>query len=61
MAETLSQSEIDALLSALSSGDLEPSDIEKDEENLKVKNYDFKRPQKFSKDVIRAVEVIHDI
>jgi len=46
MAETLSQSEIDALLSALSSGDLEPSDI--------------KRPQKFSKDVIRAVEVIHD-
>jgi flagellar motor switch protein FliM len=60
MAETLSQSEIDALLSALSSGDLEPSDIEKDEENLKVKNYDFKRPQKFSKDVIRAVEVIHD-
>lgn len=60
MAETLSQSEIDALLSALSSGDLEPSDIEKDEENVKVKNYDFKRPQKFSKDVIRAVEVIHD-
>ncbi len=60
MAETLSQSEIDALLSALSSGDLEPSDIEKDEENIKVKNYDFKRPQKFSKDVIRAVEVIHD-
>jgi len=60
MAETLSQSEIDALLSALSSGDLEPSDIEKDEENIKIKNYDFKRPQKFSKDVIRAVEVIHD-
>ncbi len=60
MAETLSQSEIDALLSALSSGDLEPSDIEKDEENVKIKNYDFKRPQKFSKDVIRAVEVIHD-
>lgn len=60
MAETLSQSEIDALLSALSSGDLEPSDIEKDEENVKIKDYDFKRPQKFSKDVIRAIEVIHD-
>lgn len=60
MAETLSQSEIDALLSALSSGELEPSDIEKEEDNLKVKNYDFKRPQKFSKDVIRAIEVIHD-
>lgn len=60
MAETLSQSEIDALLSALSSGDIEPSDIEKDEEHIKVKNYDFKRPQKFSKDVIRAIEVIHD-
>lgn len=60
MADTLSQSEIDALLSALSSGELEPSDIDKEEENIKVKYYDFKRPQKFSKDVIRAVEVIHD-
>ncbi|MEG1255987.1 flagellar motor switch protein FliM [Clostridium sp.] len=60
MAETLSQSEIDALLSALSSGDLEADDIAKDEENVKIKNYDFKRPQKFSKDVIRAIEVIHD-
>lgn len=60
MAETLSQSEIDALLSALSSGELEPSDIEKEEENIKIKYYDFKRPQKFSKDIIRAVEVIHD-
>ncbi|MEG0132537.1 MAG: flagellar motor switch protein FliM [Clostridium sp.] len=60
MAETLSQSEIDALLSALSSGDLAESDIEKEEQIAKIKYYDFKRPQKFSKDVIRAVEVIHD-
>ena len=59
MSETLSQSEIDALLSALSSGDIEPSDIEKEEETLKTKHYDFKR-QKFSKDVVRALELIHD-
>ena len=51
MAEVLSQGEIDALLSALSSGDVEPEIIKpKDEEKVKVKKYDFKTPQKFSKD-----------
>ncbi len=60
MAEILSQNEIDALLSALSSGDIEPSELEKEEENLKIKNYDFKRPQKFSKDLIRTLELVHD-
>lgn len=60
MAEILSQSEIDALLSALSSGDIEPNELEKEEEVLKVKRYDFKRPQKFSKDLIRTLELVHD-
>ena len=60
MADVLSQSEIDALLSALSAGELEPEELPKEEEKQKVKIYDFRSPQKFSKEHIRALEVIHD-
>ena len=60
MADVLSQSEIDALLSALSTGDLEPEQIEQEEEKHKIKVYDFRSPQKFSKDHIRTLEMIHD-
>ena len=53
MAEVLSQEEIDALLSALSSGDVEPETIDSVEEDIhKVKQYDFKTPQKFSKIIL---------
>ncbi|MGL5152064.1 MAG: flagellar motor switch protein FliM [Clostridium sp.] len=60
MAEVLSQGEIDALLSALSTGEYEPDELQKDEEKHKIKLYDFKSPQKFSKDHIRTLELIHD-
>ncbi|MBB6624461.1 flagellar motor switch protein FliM [Clostridium gasigenes] len=61
MAEVLSQSEIDALLSALSTGDVEGKEmIVKDEDVHKVKKYDFRSPQKFSKDHIRTLEMVHD-
>ena len=60
MADVLSQSEIDALLSALSTGELEPEQVPKEEEKHKVKVYDFRSPQKFSKDHIRTLELIHD-
>jgi flagellar motor switch protein FliM len=60
MAEVLSQAEIDALLTALSSGQLNPDDFPKEEEKQKVKYYDFRSPQKFSKDLIRALELIHE-
>lgn len=60
MADVLSQNEIDALLSALSAGELKPDELQKDEEKQKVKKYDFKSPQKFSKEHIRTLELIHD-
>lgn len=60
MADVLSQNEIDALLSALSSGELQPDEIPKDEDKQKVKLYDFRSPQKFSKDHMRTLELIHD-
>lgn len=60
MADVLSQSEIDALLSALSTGELESEEVGKDEEKHKIKLYDFRSPQKFSKEHIRTLELIHD-
>ena len=50
MGEVLSQNEIDSLLQALSSGELDAEDMKvKDEKQ--VKNYDFTRPAKFSKSI----------
>ncbi|MFL0269680.1 flagellar motor switch protein FliM [Candidatus Clostridium radicumherbarum] len=60
MAEVLSQNEIDALLSALSSGELKPEELPKEEDKQKIKPYDFRSPQKFSKEHIRTLELIHD-
>lgn len=60
MADVLSQGEIDALLAALSAGELTPDEVPKEEEKQKVKPYDFRSPQKFSKDHIRTLELIHD-
>ncbi|NOH16421.1 flagellar motor switch protein FliM [Clostridium cochlearium] len=60
MGEVLSQSEIDALLAAVSSGELSPDEMPKEEEKQKVKVYDFRSPQKFSKDHVRTLELIHD-
>ncbi|GKV55582.1 flagellar motor switch protein FliM [Sporosarcina sp. NCCP-2222] len=58
--DILSQSEIDALLSALSTGEMSAEDMKKDEETRKVKVYDFKRALRFSKDQIRSLTRIHE-
>jgi flagellar motor switch protein FliM len=58
--EVLSQNEIDALLSALSTGEMNAEDIKKEEETKKVKVYDFKRALRFSKDQIRSLTRIHE-
>ncbi len=59
MPEVLSQAEIDALLEALTSGDLDVETI-KQKETRKIKVYDFRRPDKFSKDQIRGLQMIHE-
>ncbi|MET1013992.1 MAG: flagellar motor switch protein FliM [Paenisporosarcina sp.] len=60
MADVLSQSEIDALLSALSTGEMTADEMKKEEETRKVKVYDFKRALRFSKDQIRSLTRIHE-
>lgn len=58
--EILSQSEIDALLSALSTGEVNAEEIKKEEEEKKIRTYDFKRALRFSKEQIRSLTRIHD-
>lgn len=59
MGEVLSQEEIDSLLSALSSGEVDVQEIQNKAERS-VKNYDFKRPAKFSKEHLRTLELIFE-
>ncbi|HWL26872.1 MAG TPA: flagellar motor switch protein FliM [Ureibacillus sp.] len=58
--DVLSQSEIDALLSAISTGEMSADEMKKEEETKKVKVYDFKRALRFSKDQIRSLTRIHE-
>lgn len=60
MSEVLSQHEIDALLSALSSGEMDAEALKKEDAGKKVKTYDFKRALRFSKDQIRSLTRIFE-
>ena len=59
MGEVLSQSEIDNLLAALSSGEIDADEMNGADEK-QVKDYDFKRPTKFSKEHLRTLEIIFE-
>ncbi len=59
MGEVLSQNEIDNLLAALSSGELDTDELNGADEK-QVRDYDFKRPTKFSKEHLRTLEIIYE-
>ncbi|MDD4503223.1 MAG: flagellar motor switch protein FliM [Clostridiaceae bacterium] len=60
MSEVLSQNEIDALLSALNSGEINVHEINEEKEERKVKDYNFKIPNKFAKDHTRTLQIMHE-
>ncbi|KUO76110.1 MAG: flagellar motor switch protein FliM [Clostridia bacterium BRH_c25] len=60
MSEVLSQNEIDALLSALNSGEIDVHEIKEEKEERKVKDYNFKIPNKFAKDHTRTLQILHE-
>ena len=60
MNEVLSQDEIDQLLTAISSGDSDTDDFKPVSDTRKIKIYDFKRPDKFSKEQLRTVSNMHE-
>jgi len=59
VGDVLSQSEIDSLLNALNSGELDVEEMKETPEKT-AKNYDFKRPAKFSKEHLRTLEIIFE-
>jgi len=59
MGDVLTQHEIDNLLAALSSGELDAEDFKQTSEK-NIKNYDFKRPSKFSKEHLRTLNIIFE-
>ncbi|GMO45336.1 MAG: flagellar motor switch protein FliM [Termitinemataceae bacterium] len=61
MTEVLSQDEIDQLLTAINAGDnTDTEDFKPSADTRKIKIYDFKRPDKFSKEQIRTVQIMHE-
>lgn len=54
--EQLTQSQIDALLSKMSSG----NKVEVEEETRKIKEYDFSTPKKFTKEQLKALDSLHE-
>lgn len=59
MGDVLSQNEIDNLLAAISSGELDADEFKQTNEKH-VKNYDFARPSKFSKEHLRTLNIIFE-
>ncbi|MBR6535938.1 MAG: flagellar motor switch protein FliM [Lachnospiraceae bacterium] len=59
MGDVLSQKEIDDLLAAFSSGEIDAEEMKGTAEK-QVKNYDFNRPTKFSRDHLRTLEIIFE-
>ncbi|MFM1823376.1 MAG: flagellar motor switch protein FliM [Planctomycetota bacterium] len=68
MSEVLNQSDIDALLNAASepevAAEAPPTQIfsraRRDREKIEIRPYDFKRPERISKDQMRALEMLHE-
>lgn len=66
MPEVLDQSEVDALLAAVDSGEIDFSTAAVTEESTAsafsdVSIYDFKRPERVSKDQLRSLESLHEV
>jgi flagellar motor switch protein FliM len=60
MTEVLSQDEIDQLLTAINAGETEAEEFKPTTDTRKIKIYDFKRPDKFSKEQIRTIQIMHE-
>lgn len=60
MGDILSQNEIDELLKALNTGEIDAQQLQTTTQEKKVKNHDFKRPPKFAKEHLNTLKVIND-
>ncbi len=58
--DVLTQEQIDALLAAANEGETSLEELKMEENAKKIKVYDFRRPDKFSKDQIRTLYMLHE-
>ena len=59
MADTLTQEQIDAMLSSVLSGG-DTASLDTHEEKEEIKEYDFRTPKKFTKEQIKILERIFE-
>jgi len=59
--EILSQDEIDALLNALSTGEVDIEELKDTPTVIDYKSYDFRRPNKLSKEHLRSLHLLHGV
>ncbi|MGX7233631.1 flagellar motor switch protein FliM [Enterococcus italicus] len=59
MEQVLTQQEIDMLLNAMSSGEIDQEETTREPEQ-KIRNYDFRRPTKLSKEYINTLHMIFE-
>ena len=60
MGDILSQNEIDELLKALNTGEIDVQQMQTTTQEKKVKTHDFRRPRKFAKDHLRTLNIINE-
>ncbi len=68
MSDVLDQNEVDALLAAVDTGEVVEEESstqvfsrrQTDLENVEIRSYDFKRPERVSKDQMRALQTLHE-
>ena len=61
MADVLSQQQIDELLNSFSTQGAKAFDeIEEENNDKKIKNYDFKMPKKFTKEKLKVIDSIFE-
>lgn len=60
MAEVLSQNEIDQLLSGINSGEIKEDQLAENRNNSDVSEYDFRRPNRVSKDQLKTIRTLHE-
>ncbi len=60
MGDILSQNEIDDLLKALSTGEIDAQEIQTTKQEKKIRLHDFRRASKFAKDQIKTLNIIYD-
>jgi flagellar motor switch protein FliM len=62
MSDVLSQSEIDSLLSEMTTGTVDVNDVLSGRQLVKgdITNYDFRRPNRISKNQVRTLQTVHE-